>query len=274
MLAPAILRRRAPSLKIGWFLHTPFPSSEIYRALSFRRNILLGVLPCDLIGFHTYDYARHFLNACTKVLGLDYTPYGVELHGHTTRVGTFPIGIEPDRFLTALDSPAVAAHRVELERRFEGKALCVGVDRLDMIKGIPQKLLAVERFLEDHPEWRDRFVLLQIAVPSRTDVPEYQRLRTHVHERVSHINGKYGSLGHVPIHYLDQSIPFEKMVALFTVAQACLITSVRDGMNLVAYEYVTCQRDRHGVLLLSEFAGAGAWVCECACGQKGGSGQR
>lgn len=256
MLAPQMLRSARPSLKIGWFLHTPFPSSEIYRSLSFREAILEGVLSADLVGFHTFDYGRHFLNSCTRILGLEYTPYGVESKGHLTRVGTFPIGIDPPKFLEELQQPRTQEQVSAFQSKFEGKRVVVGVDRLDMIKGIPQKLLAFEKFLTEHPEWRDSVVLVQVAVPSRITVPEYQRLRQHVHELVGRINGRFGTLSHVPIHYLDQSIPFHEMCALFRCSDLALITSVRDGMNLVSYEYIMCQKDKHGVLVLSEFAGA------------------
>jgi len=256
MLAPQMLRESAPRTQIGWFLHTPFPSSEIFRTLSYRTELLRGVLNADLIGTQTFDYARHFLNACTRLLGLEYTPYGVEVEGHLARVGTFPIGIDPRKFLEAVDAEDVAELYREQCARFGDARLIVGIDRLDMIKGIPQKLLAFERFLHDNPTWRDKVVLVQIAVPSRINVPEYKRLRQHVHELVGRINGRFGTLSHVPIHYLDQSIPFRDMVALLKRADAALITSVRDGMNLVSYEYVVCQRDNHGVLVLSEFAGA------------------
>lgn len=256
MLAPQMLRSSRPNLKIGWFLHTPFPSSEIYRSLSFREAILEGVLSADLVGFHTFDYGRHFLNSCTRILGLEYTPYGVESKGHLTRVGTFPIGIDPPKFLEELQQPRTRDKVSSFESKFEGKRVIVGCDRLDMIKGIPQKLLAFEKFLTEHPEWRDSVVLVQVAVPSRITVPEYQRLRQHVHELVGRINGRFGTLSHVPIHYLDQSIPFHEMCALFRCSDLALITSVRDGMNLVSYEYIMCQKDKHGVLVLSEFAGA------------------
>lgn len=256
MLLPAILKEHRPRMKVGFFLHTPFPSSEIYRTLPVREELLRSVLRADLIGFHTYDYARHFVSACTRILGLEGTPAGVEDNGSLTRVAAFPIGIDPDRFTTALEAPEVRANVAQLLNRYAGRKVMLGVDRLDMIKGIPQKLLAFEKFLEEHPEWRDKVLLVQIAVPSRTDVPEYQRLRSMVHEVVGRINGQYGTLTHVPIYHLDRQLSFDELVALYAITDVALVTSLRDGMNLVSYEYVACQRDNAGVLILSEFAGA------------------
>ena len=243
-------------MKVGWFLHTPFPSSEIYRMLPVREELLLSVLAADLIGFHTYDYARHFVSACSRILGFEGTPEGVEDNGDFTRVAAFPIGIDPGRFTQALETERVQAHIHELRQRFQGRKVMLGVDRLDMIKGIPQKLLGFEKFLSEHPEWRDRVLLVQIAVPTRTDVPEYQRLTSQVHEIVGRINGRFGTLGSVPIQHLDCSLAFTELCALYAVTDVCLVTSLRDGMNLVSYEFVACQSKNAGVLVLSEFAGA------------------
>jgi|TARA_B110000238_G_scaffold91478_1_gene100229 trehalose 6-phosphate synthase/phosphatase len=148
--------------------------------LPVREELLLSVLAADLIGFHTYDYARHFVSACSRILGFEGTPEGVEDNGNFTRVAAFPIGIDPGRFTQALETERVQAHVTELRQRFQGRKVMLGVDRLDMIKGIPQKLLGFEKFLSEHPEWRDRVLLVQIAVPTRTDVPEYQRLTSQV----------------------------------------------------------------------------------------------
>ena len=256
MLLPSKLKEEYPSMKVGWFLHTPFPSSEIYRMLPVREELLLSVLAADLVGFHTYDYARHFVSACSRILGFEGTPEGVEDNGNFTRVAAFPIGIDPGRFTQALETERVQAHIYELRQRFQGRKVMLGVDRLDMIKGIPQKLLGFEKFLSEHPEWRDRVLLVQIAVPTRTDVPEYQRLTSQVHEIVGRINGRFGTLGSVPIQHLDCSLAFTELCALYAVTDVCLVTSLRDGMNLVSYEFVSCQSKNAGVLVLSEFAGA------------------
>ncbi|KAG4199523.1 hypothetical protein ERO13_A05G152200v2 [Gossypium hirsutum] len=233
MFLPKCLKERNRKMKVGWFLHTPFPSSEIHRTLPSRLELLRSVLAADLVGFHTYDYARHFVSACTRILGLEGTPEGVEDQGRLTRVAAF-----------------------NLKERFAGRKVMLGVDRLDMIKGIPQKILAFEKFLEENPNWRDKVVLLQIAVPTRTDVPEYQKLTSQVHEIVGRINGRFGTLTAVPIHHLDRSLDFHALCALYAVTDVALVTSLRDGMNLVSYEFVACQASKKGVLILSEFAGA------------------
>ncbi|CAL0328853.1 unnamed protein product [Lupinus luteus] len=256
MFLPKCLKKYNSNMKVGWFLHTPFPSSEIHRTLPSRSELLHSVLAADLVGFHTYDYARHFVSACTRILGLEGTPDGVEYQGKLTRVAAFPIGIDSERFIRALDLSPVQDHVKDLQERFKGRKVMLGVDRLDMIKGIPQKLLAFEKFLEENVYWRDKVVLLQIAVPTRTDVPEYQKLTSQVHEIVGRINGRFGTLTAVPIHHLDRSLDFHALCALYAVTDVALVTSLRDGMNLVSYEFVACQEKKKGVLILSEFAGA------------------
>ncbi|KAJ3108898.1 Trehalose-6-P synthase/phosphatase complex synthase subunit [Phlyctochytrium bullatum] len=259
MLLPSLLREKLATkanVKIGFFLHTPFPSSEIYRILPVRKQVLLGVLQSDLIGFHTHDYARHFLSSCTRILGLHTMPNGVEFEGRQVHVGTFPIGIDPIKFAEGLQNPKIRARIERLEKRFNGVKVLVGVDRLDYIKGVPQKLHAFELFLSEHPEWVEKVVLIQVAVPSRQDVEEYQHLQMVVNELVGRINGRFGSVEFTPIHYIHKSVNFEELVSLYAIADACLVSSTRDGMNLVSYEYIACQQEKHGVLILSEFAGA------------------
>ncbi|OMO92589.1 Glycosyl transferase, family 20 [Corchorus olitorius] len=248
MYLPECLKKYNSKMKVGWFLHTPFPSSEIHRMLPSRSELLRSVLAADLVG--------HFVSACTRILGLEGTPEGVEDQGRLTRVAAFPIGIDSERFIHALKLPQVQEHIKELKERFAGRKVMLGVDRLDMIKGIPQKILAFEKFLEDNPSWRDKVVLLQIAVPTRTDVPEYQKLTSQVHEIVGRINGRFGTLTAVPIHHLDRSLDFHALCALYAVTDVALVASLRDGMNLVSYEFVACQEAKKGVLILSEFAGA------------------
>ncbi|QDZ24229.1 alpha,alpha-trehalose-phosphate synthase [Chloropicon primus] len=259
MLLPALLKEEMPDMKVGWFLHTPFPSSEIFRTLPQRDDILMGVLRADLVGFHTYDYARHFVSSCCRILGLEGTLDGIEnAHmGTITRVAVFPIGIDPDKWINELDTPSVQARILEMRGQFSGRKVLLGVDRLDMVKGIPQKLLAFEKFLEENPEWRSHVLLVQIAVPSRKDVPEYQKLTSGVHEMVGRINGRFGSLTQNPIHFLDCSLDFHNLCALYSVTDVLVVSSLRDGMNLVSYEFVACQsKESPGVLVLSEFAGA------------------
>ncbi|KAF2835728.1 glycosyltransferase family 20 protein [Patellaria atrata CBS 101060] len=260
MLLPSMLREEIgdtkKNVKLGFFLHTPFPSSEIYRILPVRNEILIGILHCDLIGFHTYDYARHYLSSCSRILGLSTTPNGVEFQNRLITVGAFPIGIDPEKFEEGLRKPKVQERIAALERKFEGMKLIVGVDRLDYIKGVPQKLHALEIFLTEHPDWIGRVVLVQVAVPSRGDVEEYQNLRAVVNELVGRINGKFGTIEYTPIHFMHQSVAFDELIALYAVSDVCLVSSTRDGMNLVSYEYITTQKKRHGALILSEFTGA------------------
>lgn len=260
MLLPQMLREEIgntkKNVKIGFFLHTPFPSSEIYRILPVREHLLTGLLDCDLIGFHTYDYARHFLSSCSRILGTPTTPNGVDWNGRFVTVGAFPIGIDPDKFVEGLKRPKVQERIAALKRKFEGVKLIVGVDRLDYIKGVPQKLHALEVFLTEHPEWIGKIVLVQVAVPSRQDVEEYQNLRAVVNELVGRINGKFGTIEFMPIHFLHQSVSFDELTALYAVSDVCLVSSTRDGMNLVSYEYIATQREKHGVMILSEFTGA------------------
>eukprot|EP01018_Ginkgo_biloba_P030853 Gb_11989 [translate_table: standard] len=256
MFLPKCLKEYDSHMKVGWFLHTPFPSSEIYRTLPSRSELLKAVLAADLVGFHTYDYARHFVSACTRILGLEGTPEGVEDQGKLIRVAAFPIGIDSERFIKALELPEVKECIRGLEERFAGRKVMLGVDRLDMIKGIPQKLLAFEKFLEENSTWRDKVLLVQIAVPTRTDVHDYQKLTSQVHEIVGRINGRFGTLTTVPIHHLDRSLDFHQLCALYAITDVALVTSLRDGMNLVSYEFVACQNSKKGVLILSEFAGA------------------
>ncbi|KAI1260260.1 glycosyltransferase family 20 protein [Xylariaceae sp. FL1019] len=259
MLLPEMLRSELgdkKDVKIGFFLHTPFPSSEVYRILPVREALLEGLLQCDLIGFHTYDYARHFLSSCARILETQTTPNGVEYQGKFVTVGAFPIGIDPEKFVEGLKKEKVQQRIATLCRKFEGVKLIVGVDRLDYIKGVPQKLHALEVFLTEHPEWIGKVVLVQVAVPSRQDVEEYQNLRAVVNELVGRINGKFGTVEFMPIHFLHQSMNFDELCALYAVSDACLVSSTRDGMNLVSYEYIATQRKRHGVMILSEFTGA------------------
>lgn len=256
MLLPSLLRKRLRDVTIGFFLHTPFPSSEVYRILPVRSKVLQGVLAADLIGFHTYDYARHFLSGCTRILGLEATPKGVTCKNHVANVGIFPIGIDPNNWIEALRTAEVKERIAELEDKFRGKKVLLGVDRLDYIKGVPHKLLAFEQLLAKYPEWKDKVLLVQIGVPSRTEVEEYKKLIAQVNELVGRINAQYGSVDDVPIVFINQSVNFHDLCALYTVADVAVVTSIRDGMNLVCYEYVVCQQERHGVLVLSEFAGS------------------
>ncbi|DAZ96531.1 TPA: hypothetical protein N0F65_011208 [Lagenidium giganteum] len=263
MMLPSLLRKRHPRCKIGWFLHTPFPSSEMYRMMPVGTQILEGLLGADLLGFHTYDYARHFLSACSRLPGASSSPKGIDWEDHFSAVGVYPIGIDPEHFEEILEMEVTQNRIKELSKTFAGRKIIIGVDRMDYIKGIPHKLLAMERFLSMFPERREEVILVQIAVPSRTGVQEYQHLAASVNEMVGRINGRYGTLEHSPVHYIHRSVTPHELVALYNIADVCLVTSIRDGMNLVSHEYVMCQsrpcelrREGPGVLILSEFAGS------------------
>lgn len=261
MLLPQMLREevgnRVSNLRIGFFLHTPFPSSEIYRILPVRKEILEGVLSCDLIGFHTYDYARHFLSSVSRIVqDVRTTPNGISYKGRSISIGAFPIGIDVDKFTEGVKKPEVVKRIEQLRLKFGDTKVIVGVDRLDYIKGVPHKLHAFEVFLTENPDWIGKVVLVQVAVPSRGDVEEYQSLRASVNELVGRINGKFGTVEFTPIHYLHKSVPFDELVSLYRISDVCMVSSTRDGMNLVCYEYIASQVDNNGVLILSEFAGA------------------
>lgn len=261
MLLPQMLREELgtskKNVRFGFFLHTPFPSSEIYRILPVRKEILVGVLSCDLIGFHTYDYARHFISSVSRIVpNLKTLPNGIEYEGRSISVGAFPIGIDVNNFTDGLEKPEVVERVKQLKNKFKDVKIIVGVDRLDYIKGVPQKLHAFEVFLTENPEWIGKVVLVQVAVPSRGDVEEYQNLRATVNELVGRINGKFGTVEFVPIHYMHKSVPFNELISLYAISDVCLVSSTRDGMNLVSYEYIACQSEKKGALILSEFAGA------------------
>ncbi len=255
-LVPALLREKNPALKIGFFLHTPFPSSEIYRLLPVRREILEGLLGSDLIGFQTPDYLRHFTNTCLRVLGIETRPHDVLFNSRRVQLRCHPIGIATDRFVEQANSEPVQEKEKKLRRDFANQKIVLGVDRLDHIKGISLKLKAYEEFLERYPELAEKSLLLQVAVPSRSDVREYREMKRDIDGAVGRINGRFGTPHHTPIAYLAHPISPDELCALYKIADVILITSVRDGMNLVSHEYVACQGDKSGVLILSEFAGA------------------
>jgi trehalose-6-phosphate synthase len=192
MLLPRFAREKLPNSKIGFFLHIPFLSSEIYRVLPPRKEILEGVLGSDLIGFHTYDYARHFINSCNRVLMCETFSNRISFLGRITRISVIPIGIDPKEFQQKFNDKETEDNLCLLKTKFKEKIVLLGVDRLDYIKGIPNKLLAFKKFLENNPHYRGKVVLFQVAIPSRTNVIEYQKLRSHVNEIAGEINGTFG----------------------------------------------------------------------------------
>jgi trehalose 6-phosphate synthase/phosphatase len=263
MLLPALLRERLPGARIGFFLHTPFPSSELFRILPWRRELLAGVLGADLVGFHVYDYLRHFRQAAQRVLGVEIEADKILFEEREVALGVFPIGIDADRFYRgATSDPAVKAELAMLGREARGRRLLLGVDRMDYSKGIPERLEGYERFLERYPSQHGKVELLQVGVPSRSGVEEYQQVRRRVEGIVGRVNGRFATPDWTPVKYLYRPVSFPRLCALYRHAAVALVSPLRDGMNLVAKEYVAAQRDADGVLVLSEFAGAAAELTE------------
>ena len=256
MLVPSLLRRRLPGAHIGFFLHIPFPSSEVFRILPWRSEVLAGLLGADLIGFHTFAYMRHFMASLLHVDGVEVDVDRVVSAGREVQLGVFPMGVDASAFAERADSPAVAAEVDAIRADAGERQILLGVDRLDYTKGIPRRLRAVERVLARDPSLADRVRYIQVAVPSRGEVDSYQKFRHEVEEIVGHINGKYGTLRSTPVHYIHRSISLEQLTALYRTADVMLVTPLRDGMNLVAKEFAASQVDERGVLILSEFAGA------------------
>lgn len=264
MLLPDMIRTLFPDANIGFFLHIPFPSFEIFRFMPrpWRQALLGGILGSDVIGFHTFDYAQYFLRAVSRTLGIETSPTSAKVEGRIVRVDAFPLGIDFQRFQQALRSPEVTAERQNLEKILGGKKLIFSVDRLDYTKGLLERLLGFECFLGTHPEWHQKIVFNMVVVPSREVVPRYQDMKKEIEATVGRINGKYGSLVWRPLVYEYRSLAFSEMVALYAASEVGLITPLRDGMNLVAKEYLACQGEPTGVLILSEMAGAAAELSE------------
>ena len=262
MLVPALLRRRDPSLSIGFFLHTPFPSSEVYRLLPGREQLLRGVLGADYVSFQIGDYARHFRSSVLRILGIDSEPDWLEMDGRRVGIGVDPIGIDTEGFRETLADPETERLLAELERQYEGRRLVLGVERLDYTKGIPQKLHAFERFLEQDPARAGTTTMIQVLVPSRLESSEFRAQRDEIELLIARINGRFGQPGSTPVEYIHRNISKPGLVALYRRADVMMVTALRDGMNLVAHEFVLCQSEPglpgrwRGALLLSELAGA------------------
>ena len=256
MLLPALLRRRLPKARIGFFLHIPFPSSEVFRVLPWRRDILHGLLGADLIGFHTFGYMRHFMTSLLHVDGVEPDVDRVRVGDRQVKVGVFPMGIDSASFASLAADACVRARAEEIRRDAGGRHIVLGVDRLDYTKGIPRRLEAIAQLLERDSDLRDGMRYIQIAVPSRGNVDSYRHFRRDVEETVGRMNGTYGTLHSLPVHYMHQSIPPHELVALYCAADVMLVTPLRDGMNLVAKEFAASRVDGDGILVLSEFAGA------------------
>ncbi len=256
MLLPKLLRERLPHVSIGFFHHVPFPSFEVFRLLPWRKEILEGVLGADVIGFHTYDYARHFLSSMNRLLGCEHSWGQVTTDDRTVRVDVFPMGIDYDRFSKAAQDPEVQKEAGRFRKRLGDRKIILSIDRLDYTKGIPQRLEAFDAFLKKNPKYKEKISLVLVAVPSRTQVEHYRLLKRSVDGLIGKINGEYGTIGWVPIWYLYRSLSFPSLAALYSIADIAIVTPLRDGMNLIAKEYIATKAKQKGVLILSEMAGA------------------
>jgi trehalose 6-phosphate synthase/phosphatase len=256
LLLPSMLKQLRPDLKIGFFLHTPFPSYELFRCHPRCRELLRGMLGADLIGFHTFGYLRHFRSALLRIISVESSLNQVVHDGRAKRLGVFPIGIDGRRFEEVMKTKAFKEHLKTLNEQYRKKSVILSVERLDYSKGIPKKLQAIELFLQRYPDKRENTSFIFIAVPSREEVDAYRELKKSVELSVGHINGQFATLKNIPLNFINRSLSFAELAALYVRADAALVTPLVDGMNLVAKEYAACQVDGDGVLILSEFAGA------------------
>ena len=258
MLLPGMLRKRFPDLPICFFLHIPFPSYEVYRLLpaAWRIELLEGILGADLVGLQTHDHAQYLLKSVQQLLGYELDLRTVRGRTHSTVVDAFPVSIDPARFREAFDDHAVVAEKNVLRKNTMGQRLILSIDRLDYTKGVLQRLQGYEHFLGTHPEMLGKVAFLLLIVPSRDAITKYRELKEHIEAAVGRINGRFGGVDWQPIIYQYRSVDHKKLCALYQAADVALITPLRDGMNLVAKEYVAARKDRRGVLVLSETAGA------------------
>ena len=263
MLLPQMLRAELPDAAIGFFLHIPFPSSEIFPILPRREELLQGLLGADLVAFQTHGHLQQFRAALLRVLGLESKIAEVAVGGRPIRLEAHPIGIAPEQYTDLLNHDETTAQlHAEWAARYRGRRVLLAVDRLDYTKGIPERLRAFAHLLRSSSELREKVVLIQVAVPTREGIETYQDLRTEVNQLVGEINGKLGTPDWTPVVYINRSIERAELVALYKLADVCWVGSLRDGMNLVAKEYVACKAEGDGVLVLSEFAGAAAEMGE------------
>lgn len=256
LLLPGMIRAAQPNAIIGFFQHIPFPSFELFRLIPWRAELLEGMLGADLLGFHTFDDARHFLNACTRILTAQSSYNTVAYKGKNTIVESFPMGIDYDKFLSLSHDPVVLQNIVQFKKTFGDVRLILSIDRLDYSKGIIQRLQSFDMFLEKYPEYKEKVSIYMIVVPSRDNVPLYKKLRDKIDKLVGNINARYRTNNWSPVNYFYRSFPIEMLAALYQSADICLVTPMRDGMNLVCKEFVASRIDNNGVLILSEMAGA------------------
>ncbi|ALD20699.1 bifunctional alpha,alpha-trehalose-phosphate synthase (UDP-forming)/trehalose-phosphatase [Hymenobacter sp. DG25A] len=256
LLLPEMLRRARPDATIGFFLHIPFPSYELIRVLPWRNELLQGMLGADLIGFHTFGYMRHFLSAVSQLLGYSSQNGQIDTPSRAVLVDAFPMGIDYKRYSRAAASKVAKEHEAAYRQALQEVRVILSIDRLDYTKGIAQRLRAFELLLQRYPEWREQVSLIMVVVPSRDQVPQYASLKEEIDELVGRINAQYRTITWNPIHYFYRSFPLEELASLYRLAEVALVTPMRDGMNLVAKEFVASKADQCGVLILSERAGA------------------
>jgi len=256
MLLPALIREKKSEVSIGYFHHIPFPSYELFRVLPKREVVLNGLLGADLIGFHTHDYMRHFISAIYRVLQLESKLDEIQLSDRMVHVDTFPMGINYDHYHDAVLEPKVKEYVKEIRKNIGDESIILSVDRLDYSKGILHRLHGFSQFLENHPEYLGKVSLAMIVVPSRDQVDMYADLKIKIDETIGKLNGKYSELGWTPVHYFYRSFEFEELIAMYHTADIALVSPLRDGMNLVAKEYIATKHSNPGVLILSEMAGA------------------
>lgn len=258
MLLPALIRQKMPSIPIGFFLHIPFPSFEIFRLLPsvWRKAILEGLMGADLVGFHTHDYTQYFLRCVLRILSLDHDLGKIQANHRIAKAYTFPMGIDYQKFHNSSDVPEIRSTIEGYRKEFGETKVILSMDRLDYTKGIINRLKAFQMFLEKYTEWHGKVTFICQVVPSRTGVELYQKMRSQIEETVSTINGKFGTMTWTPIMYLFKSLPFNDIAALYNISDVALVTPLRDGMNLIAKEYISSRKDKTGVMILSEMAGA------------------
>jgi trehalose 6-phosphate synthase/phosphatase len=258
LLLPEMLRESLPGASIGFFLHTPFPSYELFRLLprAWKEQILNGMLGADLLGFHVHEYTQHFLHCALRILGRDHHLGSLLMGDQVRRADTFPLGVDFEKFQRTAKSERVVARSREVRAGLGHTKIILSVDRLDYTKGILDRLRGYELFVERHREWHGKVTFVLVVVPSRVEVPQYQQMKVELDERVGALNGRFGTLEWTPAVYQFHAVGFEELVALYRAADVALITPLRDGMNLVAKEYLASKPDARGVLILSELAGA------------------